>query len=861
MGKLLAGDVIFGEHGQTVTVTHAHPVIPEPECFRLTFSDGTSIDACGDHRWLTFDASEMAALMDRTDEAREKSRAYKRAHWAKLHPPRPPSKRKEKPRPSQDRGGRQAKRKPPPTGSVRTTKEIRNSLRRATKRGEPNHAVPLAGALQLPDVQLPIHPYVLGAWLGDGNSRIGRITSADPELVEHIRSLGYDIYLMNPKYPTEYNVWHLNIALRALGVLRNKHIPTSYLRAGATQRLELLRGLMDTDGYCDTRSRTEFTTTSPRLRDGFVDLACGLGFRVHVSEGRATLYGKDCGPKYRIGVTSSEQIFRLKRKVDRYKPLMQRRFRFVTSVDPIDSAPMRCITVDNPTGLFLVGKRYLVTHNTQALLLDAGCYSGVEGWVGGIFRHNHKDLKGSPGVFAKAKKMFSDANEAKANRGPSNDPSARVRFRESYPLDLRWPSGATLEFRHLDEENYLDYQGLELAWIGLEEATHYEWHWVRYLITRLRTDTGVQTLVRMTCNPDKNHWLRQWVDWYLLPSGYPDREKSGVLRYMAVKSGTDDIVWADTREECAEKANREEIEVQSFSYIAALFDDNKILKALDPKYVAKMATGGHVDEERLRRGNWNASHDVGGMLRKARWGGSNGELRKPIAPLVKWCRAWDKAATKPGDANPNPDFTAGVLLAWDIHGRFYVVGLAVCRDEPPEVTELQRTTARADGKRVIQCAKIGPADTGKSDWLNTRKVLVMGGGEVRSLRESASKTVRLEPMADALAMGMRGNVAATTVDEPGQWLERGWILNPDPETAAELGIPHCADWFTEPYEDNGTAPPTLGDLFWSQVDPFFNPKRKKDIPDAMGDAYSILTTAPKPKQPSARDRLTLITRR
>jgi hypothetical protein len=494
----------------------------------------------------------------------------------------------------------------------------------------------------------------------------------------------------------------------------------------------------------------------------------------------------------------------------------------------------------------------------MALLLDAGCYQDRPGWVGAIFRHNHKDLKGSPGVFAKARKMYGDSTERRSGRSRKQlNKNEQVRFRESSPLDLRWPGGATLEFRHLDEENYLDYQGLEYAWIGLEEATHYEWHWVRYLITRLRTDSGVRTLVRMTCNPDRNHWLRAWVDWYLLPNGYPDRSKSGVIRYLAIKAGTDEIIWAGTREECATLAGREPEEVMSFSYIAALFDDNVILKALDPGYVAKQAMAGAVDEERLRHGNWNASHDIGGMLRRDRWGGAEGQLRKPLAQIVKWIRPWDKAASKPSDAYPNPDFTAGPLMGWDVHGRFYIAGLAACRDDAPEVTTLQQRTATLDGKQVTQCAKLGPSDTGKADLLTSKKSLAMGGGPVVVAKDRASKPVRVQPMADALAWGMRGDVAAASADDPGQWLPRGWILNPDPETAAELGIPHCADWFNQPYKDSvnetgkgkGSPPATLGDLFWSQTEPFFDPKEKKkdDIPDAMGDGYSKLA-APPPKQ-------------
>jgi hypothetical protein len=520
--------------------------------------------------------------------------------------------------------------------------------------------------------------------------------------------------------------------------------------------------------------------------------------------------------------------------------------RHVAVVEPIEPVPMRCITVDNPSGLFLVGKQHLVTHNSFALLLDAACYMGVPGWNGIVLRRQHNDLTKGGGVFVKAEALFEHPD---------------VTIRHS-PLDIKWPSGAVLEFNHLSPENYRGYQGLEFAWIGVDEATLCALEHIKYLITRMRTSTGVKPLLRMTCNPDPDHGLRDWVDWYLLPDGTADRAKSGVIRYLAINEDTDEIVWGATPAEAAEKAKVSVDETMSFSFISALVEDNKILLANDPKYTTKLGMKGRVVREQLRRGNWNVRESIGGMLRRERWGGADGLLHQPIAPIIKWVRAWDKAATKPAPGK-DPDFTVGVLMGIDIHGRVYIAHVVACREEPTEVAELQRKTAIADGPKVAQCGKISGGDSGKSDFkLNSSKELAAGGARVHSVRESTSKVTRLEPLGKALARGMIGNVPALTQErEEGEdWLPRGFILDMDIVTADELGLPQCAEWFGKVYKDGGSAPRTLGGLLWSQVDEFPLVEHD-DIPDAMGDAYSILSAAPKPKQPSARDRLTLITRR
>src|SRR5690606_30945455 len=76
-----------------------------------------------------------------------------------------------------------------PGGDIRTTREISQTLE--TKSGRKNHAVALCAPIDLPDIKLPMDPYTLGAWLGDGTSTSGGLTSIDPEITEKIESAGY----------------------------------------------------------------------------------------------------------------------------------------------------------------------------------------------------------------------------------------------------------------------------------------------------------------------------------------------------------------------------------------------------------------------------------------------------------------------------------------------------------------------------------------------------------------------------------------------------------------------------------------------------------------------------------------------
>lgn len=386
MGEVEPGDTLFDEHGQPCVVHFVTPIQYDRECFRVTLSDGTSLVADAEHPWYT------------------------------LYQGSP---------------------------GVRSTVEIRDTLLERT-RGDRNHSIPVAGPLQIPDADLPLSPYVLGVWLGDGVSRQAQVVAGAEDAEETMRLLSAEdgvecrnarpdkrtgvvtFLLQAPEtgtcrrgHPVEENrtpkgcracanevrrakyhgqprpprtVHSIRSHLVSLGVLENKHIPAAYLRGSEAQRMALLQGLMDSDGTVGPDGRCSFSTTTAALRDGFMELARSLGYKPQARTQRATVNGKDCGDAFSIAFHATEDrpVFRLARKRENLKPAAKRRARSSTrqivAVEPVDSVPVRCIRVSSPSSLFLAGEGMIVTHNTVYNPATHGrnvVGSQILSWMGG----------------------------------------------------------------------------------------------------------------------------------------------------------------------------------------------------------------------------------------------------------------------------------------------------------------------------------------------------------------------------------------------------------------------------------------------------------------------------------------------
>jgi replicative DNA helicase len=330
MGDLEVGDQVLGADGKPTVVTFATAVQYQRTCYRLTFSDGSTVVADADHLWETSTRAARKAVYS----ANRKGYAPKSPY------------------------------------SVRTTKEIADTF--LTADGRKNHVVRNTRALDLPKADLPVDPYVLGCWLGDGSSADGRIHTADKEIYEEIERRGYS--LGDPIRQAEgrcpmRTVLGLAPTLRSMGVLGNKRIPKLYLRASRQQRLDLLRGLMDTDGTVHPDGSLIFSVTRQALSDGFRELLATLGYRWHASEVVKTCQNGGQALAYYTGFSAPDVAFALARKArvqaERGHHTEARSgHRVINAIEEVKSVPVRCIQVDNEDHLYLCTRAMIPTHNT-----------------------------------------------------------------------------------------------------------------------------------------------------------------------------------------------------------------------------------------------------------------------------------------------------------------------------------------------------------------------------------------------------------------------------------------------------------------------------------------------------------------
>lgn len=365
MGALRVGDVLYDESGKECRVMHSFDVMIGRPCYEVEFSDGSKIVADAEHLWVT-----------RTDKARRSAIQAKRKRGDREE--------------TLPRGTDQRHKRAYP--SPVTTREIAETLR--TKEGRFNHAVAVAGPIEGCDVDLPIPPYTLGAWLGDGASACGAVTAADVEVVSAMTADGYVVTRM-PSTKYGHTVRGLIGQLRTAGLLLNKHIPRAYLRASVEQRKALLAGLMDTDGHISVNGRCEFCSTSEVLARGVFELVASLGMTPVLSVGRATLNGMYCGEKYRVCFTPIFNPFRIDRKSARFvQPAKARRvaYRRITAVRPVPSVPVRCISVDSQSHQFLVGHAFIPTHNSNFVDALAVNLAALHGWRIALFSPENMPL-------------------------------------------------------------------------------------------------------------------------------------------------------------------------------------------------------------------------------------------------------------------------------------------------------------------------------------------------------------------------------------------------------------------------------------------------------------------------------------
>jgi len=216
---------------------------------------------------------------------------------------------------------------------------------------------------------LPIDPYVLGVWLGDGRNRTGEISGQDSFIFNEIKKRGYKVGKnISQKSCPSHTIFGLVNQLKKLNLLHNKHIPDIYLRSSVKQRLDLLRGLMDSDGYANaTRKQAVFMNCNKILSEDVKKLLITLGQRPYLSKTKANGFGLevDAYPIFFRPVNINP--FLLPRKAKKIKKEWgpgRSSVRKITKITKIKKQFTQCIMVDSPTHTYLCTENMIPTHNT-----------------------------------------------------------------------------------------------------------------------------------------------------------------------------------------------------------------------------------------------------------------------------------------------------------------------------------------------------------------------------------------------------------------------------------------------------------------------------------------------------------------
>lgn len=265
-----------------------------------------------------------------------------------------------------------------PLEEVLTTADMieRGVKVRSGSKATSNFAIAVTAPLAGPSAALPVDPYILGIWLGDGSTAGGRIDQGSEDsahVVAALESAGYPCSLTEG---TRIDTRGLLVDLRSAGVLGHKHIPASYLRASVEQRLALLQGLMDTDGSIAADGGCELALCHERLVTDALSLIRSLGIKASMRSGPAAITEDDpdlpgqkrrrvTGTRWRITFTTDVPVFRLPRKLARCKEAVRptQGLIYITDIVPAGRAPGRCLTVDSPDHTFLIAD-HVPTHNT-----------------------------------------------------------------------------------------------------------------------------------------------------------------------------------------------------------------------------------------------------------------------------------------------------------------------------------------------------------------------------------------------------------------------------------------------------------------------------------------------------------------
>ena len=246
---------------------------------------------------------------------------------------------------------------------------------------------------------------------------------------------------------------------------------------------------------------------------------------------------------------------------------------------------------------------------TFALILEPLRHVHIKGFTALTFRRSSVEIRAPGGLWDASMAVYTQIDD-KCAPNPNRA-----------ELFWRFPSGALIKFAHLmNDDTVYEYQGTEICGLSFDEITHFSWKQFTYLLSRNRSTCGIKPYVRATCNPDKDSWVRHFLDWWINPdTGIAIPERSGVIRYFTISDNK--TIWGDTADELRSYYSDQEWDIgarpRSFTFIPASVYDNKILLQHDPNYISSLKSQNAVERQRLLGGDWNISYsDYGSLINR-----------------------------------------------------------------------------------------------------------------------------------------------------------------------------------------------------------------------------------------------------
>lgn len=592
MGDLEVGDVICTPYEGIQKVEQIFEQGRKP-CYRIHFDDDTTLDCMDNHRFL---ARTTGEYVFRETVMSDIMQSYT---IGQMYP---------------------------------------NSLRN----GKSLYELPLCGEVEMQkavsDLNLPVHPFVLGAIIGsEGRTDFedfGFWLSSNKTIANHIKALGYDVkkysgcYIIkgikravwSKMYPTNKRILD---AMDKLGK-RKTGIPKKFMMSSPSSRWALLQGLFLFHGGMH-KKHPYLDLPNKEIIEDAADVARSLGCF-------AKAYQITDDPE-KVGYFRLQLICPDDRKVW-YLPFMKQRSRIngvipteptsngiltkkILWIEKIAAQKCRCITVSGRDHLYLTDA-YTINHNTWTLLAEPMYDIKNPNFNGIIFRKNKDDFNN---IIKESRALY--RRFGRYNRSAD---------------DMAWYfySGGELNLNIFEMAyNKFDdkYRGQQFSYIGIDEVPQMSFQKFKFLMTCNRNTYGIKSRIIGTCNPDPYSWLRVFIDWYLDDDGFVIPERSGKIRYFySASENVEETIWGDSPEEvyaqCKDDIDkrwkpeydalgydRKSFSIKSFAFLKADLKYNKVLLTRDTNYLANLMNQPESVKSRELDGCWNP-HEVGDDLIK-----------------------------------------------------------------------------------------------------------------------------------------------------------------------------------------------------------------------------------------------------